>query len=73
MTHKFILKVKKFQLSSVKHFVTVDENLQGVDSTLISFRVNRLGGGGGGEIIFWITPKRVEIFQRNVSYFLSIT
>ena len=33
MTHKFILKVKKFQLSGAKHFGIVEENLQGVDST----------------------------------------
>ena len=33
MTHKLILKVKKFQLSSAKCFGTVKEKLQGVDST----------------------------------------
>ena len=32
-THKLILKVKKFQLSSAKRFGTAEENLQGVDST----------------------------------------
>ena len=32
MTHKLILKVKKFQLSGAKQFGTVEENLQGVDS-----------------------------------------
>ena len=29
MTHKLILKVKKFQLSGAKRFGTVEENLQG--------------------------------------------
>ena len=29
MTHKLILKVKKFQFSSAKRFGTVEENLQG--------------------------------------------
>ena len=29
MTHKLILKVKTFQLSSAKRFGTVEENLQG--------------------------------------------
>ena len=33
VTHKLILKVKKFQLCNAKRFGTVEENLQGVDST----------------------------------------
>ena len=39
MTHKLILKVKKFQLSSAKSFDTLEENLQGVYSTPIPFGV----------------------------------
>ena len=33
MTHKSVLKAKKFQLSSAKRFGEVKENLQGVDIT----------------------------------------
>ena len=33
MTHKLILKVKKFQRCNAKRFGTVEENLYGVDST----------------------------------------
>ena len=32
MTHKLILKVKKFQLFSAKYFGIVKENLKGMDS-----------------------------------------
>ena len=40
VTHKLILKVKKFRHSSAKRFGTVGENLQGVDSKpTIPFRV----------------------------------
>ena len=40
MTHKLILKVKKFQLFSAKRFGTVEETPPGeVDHTPIPFRV----------------------------------
>ena len=50
MTHTVILKVKKFQVSSAKHFDTVEKNLQGggdefhppTHPVLHPFRVNVL-------------------------------
>ena len=46
MTHKLILKVKKFQLSNAKRFGTVEEKPRGGggDSTPIPFRVKAYRG-----------------------------
>ena len=42
MTHKFILKVKKFHLSSAKHNDTVKGKPPGGDSKPIPLRVKQL-------------------------------
>ena len=54
MTHKLILKVNKFQLSSAKHFSTVEEKPPGV-------------GGGGGEVVGFHPPYHLGL--SNIFFF----